>query len=131
MIRTEIIVRKKINKTSKEALPLLLRKCTTKYIYRIYRIDKKIIEIRHKTGNSINNISILSPYAPHIGYDKEINEYWAKIQNYIKPMPSNLIKMRRTDNNGQIASNKTCNLIGKWTIAKTNEEGNGENITKR
>ena len=64
-------------------------------------------------------------------YDKEeIKEYWAKIQKYIKTIRGNLIKMRRTDDNGDIAQNETCNLIGKWAIAKTNEKGNGENYYK-
>ena len=39
--------------------------------------------------------------------------------------------MRRTDNNGQIAQNETCALIGKWTIAKTNEKGMAKTIIKQ
>ena len=38
--------------------------------------------------------------------------------------------MRCTANNGQIAQNETCNLIGKWAIAETNEKGNGGNYYK-
>ena len=52
-------------------------------------------------------------------YDQgEIQRYWGNIQKYIKDIPNNIIKMRRTDNNGKIAQNETCNSIGKWTIAK-------------
>ena len=34
----------------------------------IYKINGRIMEIRLKTGKSINNISILNTYAPHMGY---------------------------------------------------------------
>ena len=62
--------------------------------------------------------------------EKEIKEYRTKIRKYIKTVPSNLIKMWRTDNNGQIAQNNTSNSIWKWTIANINENGNGENFYK-
>ena len=66
-----------------------------------------------------------------MSYDKEeIKEYRAKIQKYIKTIPNNVIKMRRTDNNGQIAQNDTSNSIGKWTSANANEKGNGGNFYK-
>ena len=66
-----------------------------------------------------------------MSYEKEeIEEYWAKIQKYIKTIPNNLIKMWCTDNNGQIAQNDTCNSIGKWTIASVNEKENGGNFYK-
>ena len=66
-----------------------------------------------------------------MNYEKdEIEECWAKIQKHVKTITNELIKLRRTDNNGKIAQNATSNLIGKWAIANTNEKGNGENNYK-
>ena len=58
---------------------------------------------------------------------EEIEEYWTKIRKYINTIPNILIKIWCADNNGQIAQSETCNLIGKWAIGQTNENGNGEN----
>ena len=115
----------------KGGVAIAIRKTYNNNIYQINRIDKRIIEIRLKTGKSIKNISILNSYAPHMSYDKEeIKEYWARIQKYIDTIPNNLIKMWRADNNGQIAQNDTCNSIGKWTIANADETGNDGNFLK-
>ena len=90
------------------------------------------MEIRLKTADSINNISIFNTYAPHMSYDKgEINKYWNKTHKLIKSIPNNLIKIRRTNNNGQIAQDETYSPIGKWAIVKENKKRNGERTTPK
>ena len=47
----------------------------------------------------------------------EINTYWADIKRIDDNIPSKLIKMRRTDNNGQVAANETnSNIIGNCDL---------------
>ena len=90
------------------------------------------MELRLKTVDSINNISIINTYAPHMSYEwEEINKYWSKTQKLLKNIPNNLIKIWRTDNTGQIAHGETYNSIGKWTTAKEMKKETGETTPKQ
>ena len=72
------------------------------------------MEIRVRTGNIIQNISILNTYLHHMQYNQdELDKYWADIENAFKHIHNNLVNLRRTDNNGQIAKNELIhNCIG-------------------
>merc|ERR1712096_47303 len=90
-----------------------------------------IIEIKLKTDNSINNISMTNSYAPHHGYDnEEQNKYWETINEHLQNIPKNYIKCWCTDNNGQVSKSDIHNNIGDWAIANKNTEPNGINLAK-
>ena len=56
------------------------------------------MEIRIKTGQLTNILSILNTYAPDISYSiSEINGHWELVNKYIDDQPEKLIKCRRTD----------------------------------
>ena len=87
------------------------------------------MEIRSKTGKSINNLSILNTYAPHMQYDQEdISNYWEEVRKTLDGVHKNLIKIWRTDNNGKIAQTEQNESIGKWTIGTKTDIGNGGNF---
>ena len=60
------------------------------------------MEIRIKTAESVNDISILRTYAPHNGYEVEIIKNTGIRQVHISLIPRKYIKIRCADNNGQI-----------------------------
>ena len=86
-------------------------------------VDGRIMEIRLKTGNKHKKLSITNSYAPHMGYgEKHRTDYWGNMNKRIQNIPQNHIKMRCTDNNGQIAQDniQRDKTIGKWAISKKN-----------
>ena len=62
-----------------------------------------MMEIRIKTGSKLANISILNTYAHPNNYtDSQILDFWTNINSYIASIPRKLIRIWRTDNNGQV-----------------------------
>ena len=88
------------------------------------------MEIRLKTGNSIKNLSILNTYAPHIGYHAEtLKLYWGMVIAYTSLIPNNLVRVWRTDNNGQLQKTDNNN-VGPWAMWKKLENANSINIAE-
>ena len=67
-----------------------------------------------------------------MGYNlDEINTYWIDINDYINTVPCNLVKIWRTDNDGQIAKSNDFpknNLTGGQTTDKRREKGDAVNL---
>ena len=110
----------------------MIKKTLPPFVKGIYRADGRIVEIRLKTGDPIKNISILNTYAPHIGYPTDtMKEYWEYIAAYTSLIPNNLVKIWRTDNNGQLSQNETNKkYIGKWTMGNRLGNINSQNLSK-
>ena len=102
-----------------------------KYILSISRICAGIMEIRLKTGKLAKNLSILNTYAPGGNYEfNEIMESWGTSGNFIRNLPTNLIKCWHTDNNGQPQRNDNNRNIGKWTLGNKDPNANGLHLTQ-
>ena len=104
--------------TNKKAgVAIAIKQTLLRHVKGIYKINGRLTELRLKTGKSIEDISILNPYAPHIGYPiTHINNYWGTANAYISLIPNKLVRIRRTDNNGQLGGNETNQSnIGPWT----------------
>ena len=51
----------------------------------VYKIDGMAMEMRIKTCKSINDISILNTYAPHIGYSEDVLKITGKPRMHTYP----------------------------------------------
>ena len=72
-------------------------------ILQINRINGKMVEIRFRTGRNVPNLPILNTYVPHMGYNfDKVDTYCNNINTYMGAIPTNLVKIWRADNNGQI-----------------------------
>ena len=61
---------------------------------------------------------------------KHINEYWETAKHHMENIPSNYIKIWRTDNNGQVSQdkNKEHKEIWPWALKSQTDKGNGQNL---
>ena len=101
----------------KAGAAISIKKTILPLVKGIYRTNGRIMEIRLKTGKSIKDISILNTYTPHTGYPIEyINRYWGKVKAYISLIPNKLIKIWRTDNNGQLCRNDANQTNKHWAM---------------
>ena len=103
-------------------------------ICNVTRINDRIMELRLNTENKINNISIANSYAHPNYYDNDndkINDYWGNLNASLQTIPRKLIKLRGTDNNGQVKQDiNNYNNIGKWTMGDNNNiNTDGRNIS--
>ena len=86
-------------------------------------------ELRIKTGNNTGDLPSLYTYAPHMNYDTdEIDTYWQNLTDILNNIPNQLIKMRRTDNNGQVFKDGQNKNMGIWTLGNKIDRGNGGNL---
>ena len=69
-------------------MSIAIRKNLVPLVKKIHRIGGRAMEIRIKTDNKIQDISILNTYAPHLGYSIEvIKNYWIETNTYISLIP--------------------------------------------
>ena len=89
-----------------------------------------MMEIRIRTGNGVDNISILNTYAPHMQYNEDgRSDYWGQVNGVIKNLPHGIIQIWCPHNNGQIANpNRNKQVIGEWAINTDHENGDGRNF---
>jgi len=60
---------------------------------------------------------------------KKNEKYRNTLKDYIQILPTKHIKLWCTDNNGQVETRIESNeVIGKWTLGKETEEGNGKQL---
>ena len=65
------------------------------------------MEIKIKTEDKLNNITIINEYTPDFNYDESVRyNHWATTRGILKNIPKNNIICRRTDNNGRIKQNE-------------------------
>ena len=89
------------------------------------------MEIIVKTEKPLQNISITNSYAPHNGYNVDtIDKYWIDVRSHLENINRKHIKLRCTDNNGQIHNDGNNNNVGKWTIANALNDRNGKELYK-
>merc|ERR1711915_931539 len=97
-------------------------------ITKVMKYNERHIEVAIK-----DKIIISNTYAPHKGYNKEIQkEYWEGIEkNLYKTEDNKKMHIWLTDNSGQLGtrSNK-CKNIGKHVRTKICNKGNGANLKK-
>ena len=68
---------------------------------------------------------------PHRIPGGNIGKYWEYMDAYISLIPNNLIKIWRTDNNGQLSRNDTnSQYVGKWTLGGKLENPNSQNLSR-
>jgi len=96
-----------------------------------------IMKMRLETNIHGRKITILNTFAPHMCYNTgEREEYWAKIGETLKAINSKGCVIWGTDNNGQVAQvnkgkqakNKS---VGRSTLAKQTEHGNGSKLVEK
>merc|ERR1711973_452236 len=81
------------------------------------------------------NMVITSSYAPDMNHDEREREYyWEKLEeNIYKNTDNKIIHIWGTDTNGQLGTGKQRKKnknIGKNTLKRQNEKGNGVNLAK-
>ena len=72
-------------------------------------------------------IQVINTYAPHRGYSKEAQcEYWQEARDILKTQATKQCAIWAPGNNGKISHDEEDkdNLIGKWTVTTTTENGN-------
>ena len=111
---------------------IAIEKSIPPFVKGIYRIDGRAMEIRLKTGNPIKSTHTKLLCAPHIGYHTEtLGKYWEYMDAYISPIPNNLIKIWRTDNNGQLSRGDiNSQYIGKWALWGILESIYSQNVSR-
>merc|ERR1712218_325766 len=96
-------------------------------ITEINRYSERHMDIRFK------NIVISCAYAPDMNYEEQKRKnFWDELDEKIyKNTDNKILHVLGIDNNGQIGNKEKTKNIGKHTISKKNEKGNGVSLSKR
>ena len=99
----------------------------------ISRINVIIVGITIKAAKLTNNLSILNTYAIDRNYEfREIKERWGAMDYYFRDQSRNLIKRRRTYNNGEpMRTNDNIKYNGNRQIGNKQHNINGLHLAAK
>ena len=99
-------------------------------VYEITKYNKRITELRIRTGKGINYLAILNKYAPQAqSGGNGGTKYRSDIGDTIHNIPNNLITLWRAYSNGHISkSTNKSHTNGDWEFRKEGEIQDGSNL---
>ena len=135
-VRIGVSRKSKINLECIKGVAILGHGAMKQYIRNISHIDHRIMKLTPASPRAPISITILTTYAPHKGYKREIrNNHWSQVEQTFANIPKTHLCIWRADANVQLGHRARhitalMKIIGTHTNAVKTERGNGKSLQR-